>query len=297
MPPARCVPPRRSRRTGSATRADPLTPAHVLSQRGRGPLGPRWRPSGPPRRGWNPGPGRVPGEGDGLLGVAVPLVEPHRPVEPDRVVEARPHDPSGGEGHGVGAEGHVEEEEVAGVGQQRGVQRGSSPTGRGRRIQCDRGPVAWRPPRNTGGSPIRISTGGGRSIQLLACGRDASGAFADPVLQLGQVVGPGPGATGSPTPVRSGGVERRDHRQQRSPALFELDVVGSPWTGRRARGRPRDRRGRSRARRGEVGVERARRRVADRRVGRGECLRDERPAEGCGERTWGVLRRGTGRLR
>ena len=48
---------------------------------------------------------------------------------------------------------------------------------RGSRIQCARVPPAREPPRNVGGSAIRISSGGGESIQVRAVrehvGRDA----------------------------------------------------------------------------------------------------------------------------
>ena len=65
--------------------------------------------------------GAMPGDRHSFLRMEVPLVEPHRPVQPDGVVQAR-----GGKGCvidlvGMATRGHVEQQVVARVGEHRAV--------------------------------------------------------------------------------------------------------------------------------------------------------------------------------
>ena len=151
-----------------------------------------------------------------LLGVEVPAVEADRAVEPQRVIEAERRERRVRDLLRVRAEGHVEQEVVARVREQRGVQQRvvTDVARQPHPVRAD--PLGRGPPRKVGASPMRRSSGGGCSTQLRACRRSSGGRSRTQSCSEGSSSGVGRGRRR----IRQLGARRgwRGTRQSRSGA-------------------------------------------------------------------------------
>ena len=190
----------------------------------------------------------VAGDGERLLGVEVPAVEADRAVEPERVVEAEAGEPCAGcDALRVRAERHVEQEVVAGVREQRGVQHRVVADG-ARETHPVRAGALRRTGRRGRSGPRRCAARAAAAARPSsgACARSSGGRSRTQSCSTGSSSGRGTerrrvGELGA----RRVGVERGDRDQERALALRDGH---SPRRDRAAVAHPVDRAARAAAR-------------------------------------------------